>query len=329
LAYGEWAEARLRRPWRPGTGLPLSTIFISHSSSDNALASELGRRLEQQNHHSVFLDLDPEKGIVAGQSWEQTLYRKLRACRAVVALCTDHYLNSQWCFAELALARMEGKHIIALQVDPLSESSRLPAILTDKQLIDLRSNAEEGYERLWKGLEAQDLLGVAGEWDPKKPPYLGLIAYQEEHAPVFFGREDEARAGLELLSRGAPGLIMVLGASGSGKSSASAGGDGAAPTERGGSVAGRGPVPSRTGSLHRACRIFRAGLPALRARARRPAGKCGTDPRLPAPRLREQAPALGDLGYPDAKILGHAPSPTRVGWPDGGPTCSLTFACST
>jgi hypothetical protein len=197
----------------------MSTIFISHSSRDNELASELSRRLAQQNHHSVFLDLDPEKGIVAGQSWEQTLYRKLRACRAVIALCTDHYLASQWCFAEIAMARMEGKHIIALQADPLSEGAKLPAILTERQFIDLRSNADEGYRRLWKGLEEQDLLGTAAEWDPKKPPYLGLIAYQEEHAPVFFGREDEARAGLELLSRGAPGLIMVLGASGSGKSS--------------------------------------------------------------------------------------------------------------
>ena len=60
---------------------------------------------------------------------------------------------------------------------------------------------------------------MASDWNPKEPPYLGLNAYQEEHAPVFFGREEEALAGLELLDRGAPGLIMVLGASGSGKSS--------------------------------------------------------------------------------------------------------------
>lgn len=66
-------------------------------------------RLLRDDRHSVFLDFDPEQGIVAGQSWEQTLYRKLRSCRAVIALCTDDYLSSQWCFAEIALARMEGK----------------------------------------------------------------------------------------------------------------------------------------------------------------------------------------------------------------------------
>ena len=162
----------------------MSTIFISHSSKDNTIAKELERRLAEQHHPSVFLDLDPEKGIVAGQSWERTLYRKLRACRAVIVLCTDSYLTSQWCFAEIALARMEGKHILALQVDPLSPDAKLPAILTEKQFIDLRTNTEEGYQRLWRGLEEMDLLGVSNEWDPKESPYLGLNAYEERHAPV-------------------------------------------------------------------------------------------------------------------------------------------------
>lgn len=197
----------------------MSTIFISHSSQDKQIAKTLEERLIQQNHHSVFLDLDPEKGIVAGQNWERTLYRKLRACRAVIALCTDHYLCSKWCFAEIALARMEGKHIFALQMDPLGLDTPIPSILTDRQLIDMRVNEEEGYRRLWRGLKEVDLLGVSGEWDAKRSPYLGLDAYREEHAPIFFGREDETQSALELLERGAPGLIMILGASGSGKSS--------------------------------------------------------------------------------------------------------------
>ena len=181
------------------------------------MAKKLERRLAREHYHSVFLDLDPEKGIAAGRSWERTLYRKLRSCRAVVALCTNHYLRSHWCFAEIALARMEGKHIIAILAEPLDDHTKMPVILTEKQFIDLRHNEEEGYLRLWRSLRELDLVG--DDWNPKNPPYLGLSAYQEEHAPVFFGREDESRAGVELLERGAPGLIMVLGASGSGKSS--------------------------------------------------------------------------------------------------------------
>ncbi|MEL6865738.1 MAG: toll/interleukin-1 receptor domain-containing protein [Bacteroidota bacterium] len=197
----------------------MSTLFISHSSRDNTLAKDLEERLEKKDHHSVFLDLDPEKGIVAGQSWERTLYRKLRSCRAVVALCTDHYLKSHWCFAEIALARMEGKHIFALLVDPLSKETKLPSILTEDQYIDLRTNPEEGYSRLWHGLQEKDLLGLDGGWDPQQVPYLGLSTFQEKHATVFFGREEETHMGIELLAKGAPNLIMVLGASGSGKSS--------------------------------------------------------------------------------------------------------------
>lgn len=197
----------------------MSSIFISHSSRDNEIAKELALRLAEQQHHSVFLDLDPEKGIQAGQSWEQTLYRKLRAASAVICLCTDDYIKSHWCFAEVALARMEGKHLIALKVDPLSDDSKMPSILMERQFIDLRTNPEDGYRRLWNGLREKDILGKAGDWNPDQPPYLGLSAFHERDAPVFFGREDETRAGIEMLSRGAPGLIMVLGSSGSGKSS--------------------------------------------------------------------------------------------------------------
>ena len=150
----------------------MSTIFISHSSKDNTIAKELERRLAEQNHHSVFLDLDPEKGIVAGQSWERTLYRKLRSCRAVVALCTESYLKSHWCFAEIALARMENKHIFALLAEALTDDNLLPSILTEKQFIDLTKGREEGYLRLWSGLEEIDLLGVSREWKSNQSPYL-------------------------------------------------------------------------------------------------------------------------------------------------------------
>ena len=55
----------------------MSAIFISHSSADNEAATDLNKRLEQQGHHSVFLDFDPEQGIPAGTNWEQVLYAKL------------------------------------------------------------------------------------------------------------------------------------------------------------------------------------------------------------------------------------------------------------
>src|SRR5262249_49923054 len=71
------------------------------------------------------------------------------------------------------------------------------------------------------GLDPRDVF----DWDPKRPPYPGLLAFQEEDAAIFFGRGDEILNGLETLAslrrrgRGAPRFVLFLGASGSGTSS--------------------------------------------------------------------------------------------------------------
>lgn len=63
----------------------------------------------------------------------------------------------------------------------------------------------------------------AFDWERQRPPYPGLLAFQEQDAAILFGREPEIPEGLETLNRlrqvGGARLLMVLGASGSGKSS--------------------------------------------------------------------------------------------------------------
>ncbi len=202
----------------------MSSIFISHSSADGQLAAELKARLENADHNSIFLDFDPEKGTRAGVSWEQTLYRKLDDCNAVIALCTDRYFASNWCFAELALARMLGKPIFPLLLDGLSAPPEKLPFLSEVQCTDLRTEPEQGYQRLWAGLQEKGIeTGAKREWsDLSKSPYPGLMAFEEEDAAIFFGREAETGEAIELLNRVRPKktrLVMVLGASGSGKSS--------------------------------------------------------------------------------------------------------------
>ena len=89
----------------------MTAICISHSSADNAAADTMKAWLESKGHTSLFLDFDPEAGIRSGSDREQTLYQKLRQCQAVIALLTPNWLASKWCFAELALARANGKAI--------------------------------------------------------------------------------------------------------------------------------------------------------------------------------------------------------------------------
>lgn len=200
--------------------LSMSAIFLSHSSRDNPIAAAIRQRLSADGHRSVFLDFDPADGIPAGRDWEQELYRQLRACQAVIVLCSEHSMSSQWCFAEITHAKALGKPIFPAKIGPCE----INTILTSRQMLDFTTGATAAYERLRRGLKAAGLdPASAFDWDGSRSPYPGLMAFDEPDAAVFFGRDSEIQQGLELLNRrrqfGGPRLLVVLGASGSGKSS--------------------------------------------------------------------------------------------------------------
>jgi hypothetical protein len=198
----------------------MSAIFISHSNKDNAVAAEVQARLVQQGHRAVFLDFDPEHGIPAGRNWEKELYARLRGCQAVIVLCSAHSMASQWCFAEITQARALGKHLFPVKI----AACQLIPLLSEAQAIDLTLEPIAGYQRLWSGLKNAGLDPADRfDWDGTRPPYPGLLAFQEQDAAVYFGRDSAFHDTIERLNRvqrldGAR-LVLVLGPSGSGKSS--------------------------------------------------------------------------------------------------------------
>ncbi len=201
----------------------MSLIFLSHSSKDNAIAEQVKARLEQPEqggHRSIFLDFDPADGIPAGRDWEKELYAKLRECRAVIVLCSQASMTSRWCFAEMAYAKGLGKEVFPIKID----DAKVDPILTGKQIIDATVGWDQAYQRLEKGLLAAGLdpKGMF-DWDGTRPPYPGLMVFEEQDAAIFFWRDKEVREGLALLNRlqqfGGPRLTFMLGSSGSGKSS--------------------------------------------------------------------------------------------------------------
>ncbi len=198
----------------------MAQIFISHSSADGTEAAELLEWLRSHGFGSTFLDFDDERGIAPGEKWESTLYREISACDAVILILTPNWFQSKWCFVEFAQARALGKAIFPLVETPTKEKF----IGDDIQLLDLVKDREGGMDRLRAELTQIAMNRRGGlPWDNKRPPYPGLMAFEEADAAIYFGRDDDIRALIQRLEgrrvQGGEKLVVVLGASGSGKSS--------------------------------------------------------------------------------------------------------------
>lgn len=203
----------------------MTILFISHSSRDADIAWQVKERLAEQGYVSVFLDFDPQTGLEAGVQWQEEIYRQLRICRGLIALVSADFLASRWCFAEVTRAREQGKAIFPVLVGPGEQDDGWKAVLNDRQMVvDLTVDPEEGYERLLRGLKRAGLdPRDSFAWDPQRPPYPGLLSFQRADAAVFFGREQDVSRVMNAVEHmrrhGEPRLAVVLGPSGSGKSS--------------------------------------------------------------------------------------------------------------
>ena len=198
----------------------MPAIFISHSSKDRQASGDIKAALTRLGFEQAFLDFDKETGLDIGANWEKRLYEELTRCHAVVLVLTPAWLASKWCFAELTQARALGKVILPVLCEPLGGQFVLP----DIQAVDLVDWNAGGLERLEKRLRAiSDELARGFQLDPTRPPYPGINAFQKEDAAIYFGRDEESRAVIERLdarrTQGGARFVIIIGASGSGKSS--------------------------------------------------------------------------------------------------------------
>lgn len=212
----------------------MSAIFISYTGRDpegDAWADRLAGWFEEWQY-GYFRDKDHSRGIKAGEEWRQALYRELGLARALVCLCSKQYDASPWCVGEVAIAVEKGKTVIPIQLAETEEELQtqpLPLLLQTHQAIKVAVAAHPTPERLaevkqrlrqtlQRKLNWRDLQS----WDATLPPYPGLPAFEERQAPVFFGRDAAIEAVVERLSSlalRAPAFLLLLGASGYGKSS--------------------------------------------------------------------------------------------------------------
>jgi formylglycine-generating enzyme required for sulfatase activity len=227
----------------------VSRIFLSHSSTDNAAAVALRDWLAVNGwKDDIFLDDDPRRGIAAAERWEHALSEAVSRCEAVLFLISKAWLASSRCRKELNSAHRLNKRLFALLIEDMSVGE-LPENLTGTwQIVDLAAGHDhvtlratlpvtrdeasvtfsaQGLQRLKQGLEEAAVGAKYFAWppasDPNRPPYRGLRPLEADDAGIFFGRDASIVEAMDHL-RGLremplPRLLVILGASGTGKSS--------------------------------------------------------------------------------------------------------------
>jgi hypothetical protein len=202
-------------------------IFISHSTNDKHFALDLHQWLLQKGYDpaQVFLDSDADSGIQAGADWKEALHDGLKRCSALIVLYSNHWRVSDWCSYELGHARATGKSIFPI----LIENIPIVGMAGEYQAARLFQDRADALGRLWRSLQENHLgpkdtfLWPHPGLKDDKCPFPGLPAFDERYAAVYFGRESETKEVLDLLrkmrSDGEPRLLMIIGGSGTGKSS--------------------------------------------------------------------------------------------------------------
>ena len=241
-----------------GTRLIMATIFFSHSSRDDALASTVEAWLKRQGFDDIFAD---HNSIRSGDKWTETLRRAGSSCRVVLSLVTLDWLASNECFGEFAAGWYAGRRMIPLLCVAGStfddtQKQRLDRVLLEDQGVDisragapLALNFDEHPEiaaPFIEGLRTAGALAKVGldpsvfpkddrrdlEGNLLKPPFPGLESFgdTDADAAIFYGRSSEIaqvledlrefRASGDRLAHAVAGRAYVIeGASGSGKSS--------------------------------------------------------------------------------------------------------------
>jgi conflict system STAND superfamily ATPase/TIR domain-containing protein len=223
----------------PGSSKPVLDVKSSDLACD---------WLAGEGWDDVFLDLDPERGIVAGERWERALNEAASRCEAVLFLVSRVWLNSRWCLKELNLAHRLNKRLFGVLIEDVLIAEIPPDLTSTWQLVNLAAGSDhqlfravtpnkaeeahvtfskDGLKRLKGGLTKAGLDARFFDWppadEPNRPPYRGLKPLEAEDAGIFFGREApiiEALGRLRGLTEIAPPrFLVILGASGAGKSS--------------------------------------------------------------------------------------------------------------
>ncbi len=198
-------------------------VFLSHNSRDKAAVERLAVKLKTAGLEP-WLD---KWCLTPGGRWQEELVAGLRACSACAVFVGPHGLGD-WVHEELGVAldraaKDRSFRLFLALLPGLPEpfdATTLPPFLSTRTWVDMRPGIEDtrSFQHLISAIKGVPF----GQQMPSEPntdvcPYRGLQTFDEEHAELFFGRENDVQRLVEKLK--ATHFLAVLGPSGSGKSS--------------------------------------------------------------------------------------------------------------
>lgn len=205
-------------------------VFLAHNSREKPAVETLAYKLRAEGLNPW---LDKEQ-LIPGTRWQDGLADGLRASSTCAVFIGKNDLGN-WESEELDMAQNRAANDRGFRVIPVLlpslpdpfDPSPLPPFLFSRTWVDFRPglNDARAFNRLVCAIRGippgpEDSGPPVATDDRTKAeivPYLGLRAFDEADARLFFGREADVQRLVEKLK--AARFLAVIGASGSGKSS--------------------------------------------------------------------------------------------------------------
>jgi WD40 repeat protein len=200
---------------------PKHLLFLSHAGTDSAAAVALAERIEaapeaQKHDLKVWVD---KRGLEAGKLWQEQLEDRIERESTAFAVYLGASGAQRWVEAEVRLAlsraRSDPRYPFIPIVSTHAEGTDgLPGFAGQYQAVfEVETNPNEFAKLVRAALRHEPGAPLRLE----KNPFLGLNEFGKNKAHLFFGREQETYELVRRLRR--TPLVMVVGDSGSGKSS--------------------------------------------------------------------------------------------------------------
>jgi formylglycine-generating enzyme required for sulfatase activity len=200
---------------------PQYDLFLSYNSLDRDEVQGIRQQLGTVPQAlTAFLD---RESLTLGKRWFEEIESALLNSRAIAVFYGPHGLG-RWQNLEMILALdLQAKPNTEILVIPVllpgADLNKAPRFLLLNSYLDLRSGHDStNLSRLAQHVLRQPTtLEALSVNDELRNPYRGLNYFQEQDAPLFFGRQYESQKLLEKVKTSA--LIALVGNSGTGKSS--------------------------------------------------------------------------------------------------------------